>query len=72
MGERELGFVVFCIESVAERLGIDGREVYNLLTKRTKILDDYVIPCFDVLHTQGKEYLVNDILGRMREEGLQC
>ena len=36
----------------------------------TGIFDDYVIKCYDVLHTQGKEYLVEDITDFAREKGV--
>jgi len=67
---KELEFAVFCVESVAEKLGKTGNEVYNMLTEKSDILDSYIIPCYNVLHTQGKSYIVNDILDYMKEEGL--
>ena len=67
---KELEFAVFCIENVTEKLGKSGNEVYNMLTEKSDILDSYIIPCYDVLHTQGKSYIVNDILDYMKEEGL--
>ena len=70
MNAKELEFAVFCIESVAEYLGLHGDETYKLLTENSDILDNYVIPCSDVLHTQGKEYIVHDIIEVMRENGL--
>jgi hypothetical protein len=70
MNINELEFTVFCIESVAEHLGLNGDEAYKLLTEKSDILDNYIIPCSDVLHTQGKEYIVNDIVEIMREKGL--
>ena len=70
MNENELIFVVFCIENVAECLNLSGSEVYNLLTERSGILDDYILPSYDSLHTQDKEYIVNDIIEYMREERL--
>jgi hypothetical protein len=66
----ELEFTVFCIENIAERLGLSGSDVYKLLTDDSDILNRYIIPSYDVLHTQGKEYIVNDIVEYMREEGL--
>ena len=30
----------------------------------------YIIKCYDVLHTQGKEYLVEDITDYVREKGV--
>ena len=70
MNAKELEFTVFCIESVAEYLELKGDEIYKLLTEKSDILDNYVIPCCDALHTQGKEYIVNDILEVMCEKGL--
>ena len=70
MNQNELEFSVFCIESIAERLNIDGKAVYNLLTSSSKILDEYIIPSYEPLHTQGKEYIVNDIVEYMQKEGL--
>jgi hypothetical protein len=66
----ELEFAVFCIENTADELGLCGAELYRLLTEKSSILDDYIIPSYDVLHTQGKEYIVDDIIGYMREKGL--
>lgn len=44
-------------------------KVYEILNS-TGILDDYIIACYDVLHTQGKEYLVEDITEYVREKGV--
>ena len=68
---KELEFAVFCIENVADFLELNGDEVYRLLTERSDILDNYIIPCFDALHTQGKEYIVNDIVEVIREKGIK-
>jgi hypothetical protein len=68
MNSVELEFSIFCIESIAERLGKSGSEVYKLLTEDSDILDTYILPFYDVLHTQGKEYIVNDILELMQKE----
>jgi len=70
MNVKELEFTVFCIECVAEHLGLNGDEIYKLLAEESDILDTYIIPCYDALHTQGQEYIVNDILEVMREKGL--
>ena len=70
MTKKELDFAIFCIENVAEYLGLKSDEIYKLLTEKTDILDNYIIPCYDALHTQGKEYLVEDIVEYMREKGL--
>ena len=63
-------FAVFCIEGIVERLQRDGREVFRLLTGKGNILDTYIIAHYDVLHTQGKEYIVDELVGLMEKEGV--
>jgi hypothetical protein len=70
MNKDQLDFAIFCIENVAERLGIKGDKAYKLLAADSHLLDDYIIPSYDSLHTQGKDYIINDIIDYMREEGL--
>ncbi len=68
--ERELEFAIFCIENVAQRLGEGGEKVFFDLTVTSNILYDYIVPCYETLHTQDKEYIVDDILGVMKERGV--
>lgn len=65
-----LDFVIFCIEEVAAKLQLPGNVVYDLLTEKSDILSGYIVPSYDVLHTQSKQYIVDDIISLMREEGL--
>lgn len=68
--KRELEFAIFCIENVAQRLGEGGEKVFFDLTVTSNILYDYIVPCYEILHTQDKEYIVDDILGVMKERGV--
>lgn len=70
MNKNELDFAVFCIESVAEHLDANGADIYDQLKYKTDLLDDYIIKNYAALHTQGKEYIVEDIIDIMRKEGL--
>ena len=67
----ELEFAVFCIENIAIRLGKNAEEIYTALTEKNNILGNYIIPEYEILHTQSKDYIVDDIIGLMRERGLQ-
>lgn len=67
---RELEFAIFCIENIAAKLGVSAEKVYDALTKKSDILNDYIIPEYEVLHTQGKEYIVDDIIEVMKERGV--
>ena len=66
-GSRELEFAIFCIENVASKLHVDAQKVYTALTEQTDILQEYIIPEYEVLHTQSKDYIVDDIIDTMRE-----
>ena len=61
-GSRELEFAIFCIENVASRLNVDAQKVYAALTEQTNILNEYIIPEYEVLHTQSKDYLAETYL----------
>ena len=70
MTQRQSFFAVFCIEALADELNTTGDQVYKMLTDESDILDNYIVPCYDVLHTQGKEYIVEDLLDIMRRRGV--
>ena len=70
MSKPVLDFAIFCIEGVAERLRLPGNVVYDLLTRKSRILNDYIVSSYDVLHTQSKQYVVDDIISFMKEEGV--
>ena len=67
---RELEFAVFCIENVAAALCKPSGDVYRALSGDGGILRQYIVPSYDVLHTQGKDYIVNDICEVMAERGV--
>lgn len=70
-GSKELEFAIFCIENIAFKLNVDAQKVYNALTKHTNILEEYIIPEYEVLHTQSKEYIVEDIIEIMKERDVK-
>ena len=67
---RELEFAVFCIENVAAALGKTSGDVYRALSGDSGILQQHIVPSYDVLHTQGKDYIINDIREVMAERGV--
>ncbi len=67
----ELEFVVFCIENIAIRLGKNAETIYQALTDKNNILCSYIIPEYETLHTQSKEYIVDDIVNLMEERGIR-
>ena len=69
MSYEQLDFSTYCIGAIASRLGMAQRDVFNAL-KNSGILDGYIIPAYDVLHTFGRDYIVDDLVGLMRERGV--
>ena len=68
---RELEFAIFCIENVAARLGVGAEQVYKAFTEKSDILYGYIVPEYEPLHTQGKDYIVNELLELMEERGVR-
>lgn len=67
----ELEFAVFCIENVAAKLGVDAERVYRAFTQNSNILHGYIVPEYEVLHTQSREYIIDDLLDVMEERGVK-
>lgn len=67
--ENELKFRVFLIHNLADKWKKTPSEVYKILND-TRILDDYIISCYDTLHTLGKNYLMEDITEFAIEKGV--
>ena len=63
-------FAVFCIEALADELNTTGDEIYIMLTEKSDILDSYIVPFYEVLHTQGKAFIVHDLMELMRNRGV--
>ena len=67
--ERELRFSIYMLYALAEKWKKTPSAVYKILNA-TGILDNYIIAGYDMLHTQGKEYLVEDVTEFVREKGV--
>ena len=67
----ELEFAIFCIENVAVRLRVGAERVYQAFTEKSNIMNGYIVPEFEVLHTQSREYIVDDLLTIMKERSVK-
>jgi len=52
-------FVVFCLECYKAKNGLNGKDAYVLFEKYGIL--DYLREGYEMLHTQGKDWLMNDI-----------
>jgi hypothetical protein len=63
-----LDFITFCVGSLADALHWSASRVYGTL-RSSGLLTNYILPCYDVLHTFSKEYIVEDLTEALREKG---
>ena len=52
-------FVAFCIEEYGAAKGMSGEQVLDLFTQYG--VTDYLSKCFEPLHTQGRQWLIEEI-----------
>jgi len=67
--DEQLKFSVFIINQISQVVKKPTAVVYKLLAQ-SGVLDDYIIRCYDSLHTLGREYLVDDITGLLHDRGV--
>lgn len=70
MNEEILEFAIFCIDGLAEYLNKDQKEIYKLLKYDTEILNNYIVPCYEALHTQSKKYIVEELASILEERSV--
>lgn len=59
--QRATEFAVYCIENTAARLGCPGQDVF-LELQRTNGIEGFLYASYPTLHTQGKDYIVDEVL----------
>ncbi|MBR6215309.1 MAG: DUF3791 domain-containing protein [Spirochaetaceae bacterium] len=66
---QKLYFIVFLINHLADKLNESVSEIYRKL-KQVNAISGYIEPCYDVLHTLGAEYLMEDLQEYAKLRGL--
>lgn len=49
---------------------MDSQEIYQLLGVQSRLLYDYIVPSYEPLHTQSKEYIIHEIIDMMKQREL--
>jgi len=70
ISREQASFAVFCIENLADELKISGDKVYKMLTDDSDILDNYIVKHYEPLHTQGRDYVISDLIECLQQKGL--
>lgn len=60
-------FMIFCIEIFKKEIKLTGKEVYELFEKYGVL--NYLHNGYDMLHTQGDRWLMNDIKDFLKTRG---
>ena len=67
--DKQLKFSVFIINQISQAVKKPTADVYRYLAE-SGVLDEYIIGCYDSLHTLGREYLIDDVTGMMHDRGV--
>ena len=60
-----MAFVTTCIETTARWLGTSYKEVYQRM-KRVNLIEQYILPHYETLHTESRENLAEDLVECMK------
>ena len=60
MDKDSMVFVVYLIHACADHWHMTPKQVYHKL-KEANCITGYLVPHYEILHTQGTDYLVDDI-----------
>ena len=64
----KIHFAVFVIDAMSEKWGLPTNETYRIL-KESGLLDGYVLDLYDIVHTLGKEAIVEDVCEKIKSLG---
>lgn len=69
MNQETFSFVIYMIHACADRWNMMPSEVYQKL-QSVGCIGNYLVPHYDILHTQGTGYIVNDIREYLQVRGV--
>lgn len=60
MTKESLSFIVYMIHACANKWNLKPSAVYKQM-QRVNCIADFLVPNYEILHTQGTQYVVEDI-----------
>ena len=64
MDELKNIFASSCVEGAARKAGCSTGEMYRRM-KRVGLIHGFILPGYEVLHTQSREYVTEDVLSAL-------
>ena len=68
MNESSMAFTIYLIHELANSRNMTPGQIYRIL-KSCGCIDNYLVPNYDVLHTMGTEYLMDDVSNYVSDRG---
>ena len=62
--ENRMIFASSCIESAARKKNVPAKEMYQRM-KCVGLIDDFILKCYEGLHTQSRQHVTEDVLGAL-------
>ena len=69
MNKNSLSFVVYMIHRCANQWGLSPSRVYQML-EESGCIQSYLVPHYEVLHTQSGKYVLEDIQRYLQQRGI--
>lgn len=69
MNKESFSFVVYMIHACANKWDMLPSKVYQKL-QSAECIEHYLVPHYDILHTQGTDYIVDDIEEYLEVRGI--
>lgn len=58
-------FLIYCVEIYKTANKLNGKQVMQLFNQNG--INEYLLNCYEALHTTGPEYIIEDINGLINE-----
>lgn len=68
MNQDAFSFIVYMVHELANITNKSPAYIYNKL-KNSGCINNYLVPHYDILHTQGSEYIIHDIQMYLKNRG---
>jgi len=63
--DKSTKFLVYCVEIYKTAYKLNGRQVMELFSQYG--IHEYILSCYNALHTTGPEYIIEDIFGLIED-----
>lgn len=71
MSQDAFSFVMYIIHSCARRWGRTPAQTYRSL-KESGCIDGFLVPNYDILHTQSSDYVVSNVEDYLQARGVRA